>query len=421
MPSLFNPRIISFRDQRELEREMEKIGPDPLGADIMLPKGLFLAVRLEALGVSAANILKQEMLARGGEAVVGKDIYFGEAKTTDALLLGTRRHYRELLPKLRMQPLKSLQRLADELEEAISLYLKEDRGKLTIGEKLFRWGERTYVMGIVNVTPDSFSGDGLGSDVEGAAAQARRFSEEGADIIDIGGESTRPGAQAVPVQEEMKRVLPVIERLAGEIDIPISIDTYKASVAQAALRAGAKMVNDVWGLKRDPELAGVVAKWGVPVAVMHNRGKSGIAVGSPHLGGRYQKAKYEDLMADIVRELRQSLDIANHAGIAREKIIVDPGIGFAKTVAQSMEVLRRLAELKALGCPILLGTSRKSLIGYTLNLAPEERLEGTAATVAIGIANGADIVRVHDVKEMARVARMSDALVRPKYEDKGGT
>ena len=420
MSTFFNPRIISFRTQQELQREMEKIGPDPLGAEIMLPKGLFLAVRLEALGVAGANILKQEMLSRGGEAVLRKDIYFGGKETTDVLLLGTRRHYGELLPKLRMQPLRSLQRLADELEEALSLYLKEDRGKLNIGEKALRWGERTYVMGIVNVTPDSFSGDGLGSDVEGAVAQARHFAEEGADMVDIGGESTRPGAQAGPAQGEMERVLPVIERLVGEMDIPISIDTYKASVAQAALEAGAQMVNDVWGLRRDPELAGVVAEWGVPVVVMHNRAQSGTAVRSPPLGGRYRKAEYADLMGDILRELRQSLDIAAESGIPCEKIIVDPGIGFAKTVSQSIEVLRRLAELRVLGCPIMVGTSRKSLIGYTLSLPPAERLEGTAATVAIGIANGADIVRVHDVKEMVRVARMSDALVRPTHEGEGG-
>jgi dihydropteroate synthase len=370
--------------------------------------------------MGAANILKQEMLSRGGEAVLEDDIYRIGRKPTNVLLLGTRRHYDDLLRKLRLQPLESLQRLVRDLEEALALYLQEDRGELNIGRRAFRWGERTYVMGIVNVTPDSFSGDGLGADIEEAVAQARRFAQEGADIVDIGGESTRPRARAIPAQEEMDRVLPVIERLAGEMDVPVSIDTYKASVAQAALEAGAQMVNDVWGLRRDGELAGVVARWGVPVVVMHNRERGGAAVVSPHLGGSYQGAEYEDLMADIVRELRQSVGIATQAGIPRQKIIVDPGIGFAKTVAQSIEALRRLAELKVLGCPILIGTSRKSLVGYTLDLPTEERLEGTAATVAIGIANGADIVRVHDVREMTRVARMTDALVRSAPGGKGG-
>ena len=267
---------------------------------------------------------------------------------------------------------------------------------LRIGSREFLWGERTYVMGIINVTPDSFSGDGLDTDVKAAVAQALSFEAEGADILDVGGESTRPGHAPVDEDEELRRVIPLIERLAGSATTPISVDTYKASVARRALAAGATMVNDIWGLRRDPEMAGVVAEAGVPVVVMHNQ----------------EAPIYKDVVADVMAILRESLRRAEAAGIPREWVIVDPGIGFAKRPEHSLELLRRLGDLRALGCPILVGTSRKSSIGAVLGLPVEERLEGTAATVAIAIANGADIVRVHDVKAMVRVARMSDAIVR---------
>ena len=261
----------------------------------------------------------------------------------------------------------------------------------------FRWGERSYIMGVINLSPDSFSGDGLGSDVEAVAAQARRFVADGADIIDIGGESTRPGSQPVSADEELKRVIPAIERLAGELPVPISIDTYKAAVARGAVAAGATMINDVWGLKQDHRLARVAAEAGVPIILASNQR------GEPC---------QDDIMAEIILDLEKSIGLAQAAGVAGRDIIIDPGIGFGKTLSQNLEIIRRLAELKVLGKPILLGTSRKSVIGLVLDLPPSERLEGTAATVAIGIANGADIIRVHDVKQMVRVCRMSDAIVR---------
>lgn len=287
----------------------------------------------------------------------------------------------------------------------------------SIGGREFRWGERTYVMGIINVTPDSFAGDGLIREepkpfVEAAVAQARCFVEEGADILDVGGESTRPGSAPITAEEELKRVMPILEALAPEIEVPISIDTYKAEVARRALAAGASMVNDVWALRLDPDLATVVAEHGVPVILMHNRSKPKEAAWTERLGGRYVGVEYEDLMADVIRELRQSMEIALKAGVERSRIIVDPGIGFGKTVEQNLELLNKLSELKVLGCPIMVGPSRKSFIGYTLDLPVDQRVEGTAAAVAIAIARGADIVRVHDVKEMVRVARMTDAMVR---------
>lgn len=270
---------------------------------------------------------------------------------------------------------------------------------ITIAGREFAWGARTYVMGIVNVTPDSFAGDGLALDVDAAVAQALRMREEGADIIDVGGESTRPGHEPVPVDEEIGRTVPVIERLARELDVPVSIDTSKAEVARAALAAGAHLVNDVHGFRSDPGVAAVAAGFGVPAVAMHNQRERSAS------GGR-------DVIGDITMGLVESLRIARERGLAPERVIVDPGFNFGWTEEQALEMLRRLHELRVLGRPLLVGTSRKSTIGVVLGLPVEERLEGTAATVALAIANGADIVRVHDVKEMARVARMADAVVR---------
>ncbi|MGB9301763.1 MAG: dihydropteroate synthase, partial [Anaerolineae bacterium] len=257
-----------------------------------------------------------------------------------------------------------------------------------------------------------FSGDGLGYDVERAVAQAERMVQEGADLIDVGGESTRPGSQPVEVEEELRRVLPVVEALAQRVDVPLSIDTYRSEVATEALEAGASLINDIWGLRMDTQLGQIAARYQVPLVLMHNRSRPKDAVQTERLGGRYQGVEYQDLMGDIIRELRESIDLAVEAGVERQNIIVDPGVGFGKTVAQNLQLMASLSELRVLGRPVLVGPSRKSFIGYTLDLPPEDRVEGTAAAVAVGIAQGADIVRVHDVKEMARVARMTDAIVR---------
>ena len=274
-------------------------------------------------------------------------------------------------------------------------------GTTVIGGRRFEWGSRTYVAGVVNVTPDSFSGDGLGEDVEAAVRQALRFEEWGADIIDVGGESTRPPSLypgAAPTSEEIEtsRVIPVIEALRGRVDLPISIDTFKARVARRALEAGASMINDIWGFTRDAEMATVAAETGAPVVLMHNQ----------------EHTRYADLVPDVIGALRRRCEAAVEAGVSRDKVILDPGMGFGKTAEHNLEILRRLKEFSVLGRPLLMGMSRKSTIGYVLDLPVEERVEGTAATVALSIANGADIVRVHDVREMVRVARMSDAVVR---------
>lgn len=277
--------------------------------------------------------------------------------------------------------------------------------ELTIGPRRFVWGERTYIMGVINVSPESFAGDGL-ADVDAALAQARRFMAEGADILDVGGQSTRPsqkqaaraGFDEVAPEEEIRRVVPVIERIVVDLDVPVSIDTYKAPVARAALETGAHLLNDIWGFRCDPSLAQIAAEFGVPAVIMHNQRNRDAGT---------------DLIATIRAGLKASIAVAEEAGLARDRLIVDPGFGFGWTPEQNIEMLRRLGELRDLGPPVLVGTSRKSTIGALLDGAPvEERLFGTAATVAFAVANGADIVRVHDVAEMHDVARVADAVVR---------
>ncbi|MDX1435452.1 MAG: dihydropteroate synthase [Anaerolineales bacterium] len=288
---------------------------------------------------------------------------------------------------------------------------------LKIRSTTLAWDARTYVMGILNLTPDSFSGDGLGmhsSPVEAALSQAERFLADGADILDVGGESTRPGADEVLPEEELARVVPVVEALRARFEAIISIDTYKSEVAGAALRAGADMVNDVWGLRADPQMGAVAARYKAPVVLMHNRSTPANAELKERLGGRYISVKYDNLLEDVKKELMESAALAGAAGIPENHIILDPGIGFGKTTEQNLALLNRLDELTPLGYPLLIGPSRKSFIGYTLDLPPDQRLEGTAATVAVGILRGANIVRVHDVRAMARIARMTDALRRAR-------
>jgi dihydropteroate synthase len=263
------------------------------------------------------------------------------------------------------------------------------------GSYRLSYRNRTLVMGILNVTPDSFSDGGKYDRIDRAIRHAKQLEKDGADLIDIGGESTRPGADPVSLEEELERVLPVVEVLAKEIDLPLSVDTYKAEVARQAIEAGAHIINDIWGAKKDPDMAEVAAKLDVPIILMHNR----------------SEAKYNDLVEDVCQDLLDSVRIAKQAGVKDEKIILDPGIGFAKSYEENLIVMRNLDRIVQLGYPVLLGTSRKSMIGRTLGLPPQERVEGTAATVAFGITKGCQIVRVHDLKQMVRVCRMMDALV----------
>ena len=270
---------------------------------------------------------------------------------------------------------------------------------MKIGNKEFNLGERTYVMGILNVTPDSFSDGGKFNEAELAVQHAEELIRDGADIIDIGGESTRPNFAPVGVEEEINRVVPIIKAIKEKFDITISIDTYKArTAAEAAIKAGADIINDVWGFKKDKDMAKVAAKYNVPCILMHNR----------------EDKPYTNLMNDIVMDLAESIDIALEAGVKRENIILDPGIGFAKTYEENLIVMNNLEKIKNLGLPVLLGTSRKSMIGLTLNLPVTERVEGTVATTVIGIMKGCEFVRVHDVLENKRACVMTDAILKAK-------
>lgn len=262
---------------------------------------------------------------------------------------------------------------------------------------MFDYSKRTYIMGILNVTPDSFSDGGDFNNIDNAINHAKEMVKEGVDIIDLGGESTRPGHKYVEADEEIKRVIPVIKELKKEVNVPISVDTYKAKVADEALKLGVEMINDIWGLKKDKDMASTISKYDAHVCIMHNQD-----------GTNYDG----DIIEEMKKSLLESIEIGLNAGIKKEKIVLDPGIGFGKTVEQNLEVLKRLDELNSLGYPILLGTSRKSVIGHVLNVEPKERLEGTIATTVLGIRDGVSIVRVHDVKENLMAAKMADAIYR---------
>ncbi len=389
--------VILNRDQAA--REIAGLGADEVGTRRMAPKAVHRVLKISGLSPKQANIIKQEMLGKGGDAAVARGVIDCSADKSDVLVMGTVKQIEAMAAKLKMQPF-GLPAIADQIREVI--YALEGRRPfhLDCRGKTLPVGFRTLVMGILNVTPDSFSDGGRFYDPGRAVDHALRMQEEGADIIDLGGESTRPGHRPVDAEEELKRVVPVLSRLVRELDVPVSVDTTKAVVAARALEEGAGIINDQWALRGDPGMAGVVARYDAPLIMMHNR----------------HGTEYRDLMGEMVDYFRESLALAREAGIDEGKVIIDPGIGFGKTLEQNLEVMRRLKELDCLGRPVLLGTSRKSMIGKTLDLPVDQRVEGTAATVALGIAGGVDIVRVHDVREMVRVARMTDAVVRVRPE-----
>ncbi|MEW6572759.1 MAG: dihydropteroate synthase [Bacillota bacterium] len=387
-------RVISITDRLTAAREIESVGADEPGCRIMAPKAVFRVVRISGLTPVQANILKQEMLSKGGEAAVSRGVVNNSVHETDVLLMGTLRQYEELLPKLRMQPF-GLPKLGEELKRVLTNIEGRSSCCLNCRGRRLVLGERTLVMGILNITPDSFSDGGQYDTVEKAKARAVEMVEQGADIIDIGGESTRPGHTPVDEKEEIRRVLPVLEAVVPLVPVPVSIDTSKAAVARAALNAGAHIINDQWALS-GAGMAELAVVSGAPVVLMHNQ----------------RGTVYRDLMGDVIDHLKKRISFVLAAGLPPEHIIIDPGIGFGKTPEQNLEVVRRLEELNSLGFPVLVGLSRKSFIGNVLGLPVTDRMEGTAAAVSVAVMKGADIVRVHDVKEMVRVVRMTDALKR---------
>lgn len=398
-----NPRIIKIENLNKARAILKDLGVDKIGINIMAPKTLHYLLKIEKVDSRAATILKQEMLSLGGEVAVPRRVYDFAQKKCDLIMMGTLKQFQKLQIKLKKQPF-GLTEIGKEINDCLKNYLSPPP-LLKWGRFKFDLAKRTYMMGILNITPDSFSDGGKFFDREKAIKHGLRMAKEGADMIDIGGESTRPGAKSLLLKEELNRVIPVIEALRDKVKVPISIDTYKSEVAKKAFSAGASIINDISGLRFDKNLAKLAAKKDIPVIIMHMQGTPRHMQKNP---------TYKCVTAEIIEFFRNRLQYALQQGINRDKIIIDPGIGFGKTREHNLEIIHNLSELKCLGLPIMIGPSRKSFIGLTLNLTIEERIEGTAATVAYAIAQGANIVRVHDVKEMSRVARMTEAMIRMK-------
>ena len=400
--SAFNARVVRVEGEAHARRLLDELRTDSGGAAIMAPKMVHAAIHVDGVQARAANLIKQIMLSKGGECATSRDTLLKNEEHVSVIIIGTVKQLRAAIKNLSMQPF-GLKALSVELKALMedSFGREPTPRTLTAGRHTLELGGRTLVMGIVNVTPDSFSDGGAFFDFEAARSQALALAAAGADIIDIGGESTRPGADPVSLAEEEVRTVPLIESLAADVDVPISIDTYKSGIALKALDAGASIVNDISALRFDPDLAGLAAERGVPVILMHMQGMPRNMQDNPI---------YDDVVGDISRFLRGQAAFAREQGIDPDKILVDPGIGFGKTVEHNLEIVRRIEEFKSLGYPVVLGTSRKRFIGSVLDRDVTQRLLGTAATVAFSIARGIDIVRVHDVAEMMEVVRMADAV-----------
>ncbi len=390
-------RILSLEQEQDLWRELAAVGVDQECWSVFAAKREVVAIRLEALSVATANILKQTCLAAGADCAVHGKVVSGRVRQSDAILFATLRQLERLLPALERQP-ECVARLAPELRELLGRYLVKLPTTI-IGNCRFEWGRRTYVMGILNVTPDSFSDGGRFLEPAAALNQAEQMVDEGADVIDVGAESTRPGARPVPVREQLRRLLPVLRLLRKKVRVPISVDTASAAVAEQALAEGAAMVNDVTAFA-DPKMAEVVARASVPCVIMHMQGRPRTMQQNP---------SYRDLMAEICAYLQLALAKGAAAGV--EQLIVDPGIGFGKQLKHNLEILRRLKELRSLGRPILVGPSRKRFIGELTGTKPTERLEGTVAACVVAARNGAAIVRVHDVLPVKRALAVADAVM----------
>jgi len=397
-------KIIDIQSTQEAAALFRRIGVDAYGIGAMAPKAVNINILLEKQPCKIANILKQEMLALGGDAAVARGSVACSVEATDVLMMGTLKQLSRLAAKIARQPF-GLDSIARDILRILKnagqkrFVLKTSRRKITLGN-------RTLIMGILNVTPDSFSDGGTFLSAERAVEYGLQMEAEGADILDVGGESTRPGSAAVPVHVELKRVLPVIKALSRKIKIPLSIDTKKARVAREAVEAGAEIINDISALNGDRKMAGTAAETGAALVLMHMRG-------NPE---NMQKGNlaYDDLLGDITDYLSASIGKAIRAGVSKDAMVIDPGIGFGKTVADNYRIIRRLADLRTLGMPILVGPSRKSFIGNVTGDEPRQRLEGTAATVSAAIMNGCHIVRVHDVAAMKKVAAVTDAMTHPR-------
>jgi dihydropteroate synthase len=398
-------RLLQLSSRSEAEDCLKKIGVEPYGIASMGPKMSHLNLLIGGLKPKVSNIIKQEMLSLGGDAAVSRGSVDCSVERTDVLIMGTEKQVLRFIDKISLQPF-GLKMIASDLRELL-LNSSRNRFLLTTPRREIRISSRTLVMGIINATPDSFSDGGAIADEREGLRQATKMVVEGADILDVGGESSRPGAKPVPLQEELRRVIPLIRLITKEIDIPVSIDTVKAEVARQAIEAGAEMINDISALRGDRAMARVAAEAGTPVILMHMRGKpSTMQKGS---------LAYGSLMGEIIEFLENCMEHASSAGIPRENLVIDPGFGFGKSGSDNLRLLHHLGEFRAIGSPILAGVSRKAFTGKLTGVSvPAERIEGTAAAVTAAILNGANIIRVHDVGYMKRVAVMADAIRRAR-------
>lgn len=394
-----NIRVMSLSSYQQAVEEVERVGVDSYAVPILASKAFGLSIKVEHLDCAQSNIIKQTALSVGGDAAVARPVVTGCSEKTDLILFCNPRQLEEIAKRLEIQPF-GLKRIAEGLKKALDNTARTHT--LSLPCKDLDLSERTHIVGVLNVTPDSFSDGGEHFELDEAVQWGITMSEDGADIIDIGGESTRPGSESVSPADELSRVIPVIQSLSKECSIPLSIDTQKSQVAEEAISAGCTILNDISGLKHDERMVTVAAATGVGVVIGHIRGTPRNMQQDPH---------YEDVMSEIVGELRDSIGHAEAGGVDPSKIIVDPGIGFGKRLEDNLALIRRLGELKSLGKPIMIGPSRKSFIGTILDLPVKERLEGTAAAVTMAVANGANLVRVHDVKEMKRICLLTDALL----------
>jgi len=397
-------RILQINNSQGIKELMRDIKVDRYGIDIMLPKAISYLLKLNAVSNITANILKQEMLSLGGDVAVARGSLTGRQKKTDCLLIGSLSQFNRLNQKLKFQPF-GLKTIAKDLTGALNNYQKDDFFISLPRHKLRLRAGHTSIMGIVNLTPDSFSGDGLYSSFVVRRSSfvvdyAERLVQDGAEIIDVGGESTRPEAKKVSVEEELNRVIPAIEMLAKKIKIPISVDTYKPEVAKAALDNGAVIVNDISGL-RNQRMAKLIAGYKAGVVIMHMQGNPRTMQKSP---------QYHSLIDEIIKFLEEAVKRAQDSGIDKERIIIDPGLGFGKTAGHNLEILKKLRDFGVLGRPVLAGPSRKSFIGKILNAAPQERIFGTVAASVLAAVNGAKIVRVHDVKELRQALDVYESI-----------
>ncbi len=393
-------KIVEINNINDAQIKMQEIGVDKEGLKWMVNKAIFKVIKVENINNKAANILKQEMLSLGGEVAISYKILEFKEGYSDVLIMGTLKQYSLLVDKLQIQPF-GLAQLSLQIKDILWNFGRINNFKLKCGNYVIDFKKKTYVMGILNFTPDSFFDGGKYHNIDTAIKYAEKMVLEGADIIDVGGESSRPGAEIVSLKEELERVIPIIKELSKRIRIPISIDTYKSKVAEQALDNGATIVNDISALRLDLKMAKVIIKYDVPVVLMHMQGLPKNMQDNP---------KYKDVISEIIAFLKERVNFAQKEGVKPENIIIDPGIGFGKTTEHNLEIIKHLKEFKILDKPILLGPSCKRFIGDILNLPVDQRDEGTLSVCVISMLNGANILRVHNVCKTVRALRMAEAV-----------